>query len=71
MIQTLFMHTEIDYTLFHGPNCSGKSRHGVCAFNQYTIALSIDQLLFASRPPWGIHSAGSVSLILFSIELIS
>ena len=41
------------YTLCHGPNRSGRSRHGIPVFSQYRILLSISQLLFPGRPPCG------------------
>ena len=53
------------YTLCHGPNRSGRSRHGIRVFSQYRIALSISRLLFPGRPPCGFFSGGNLSLILF------
>ena len=53
------------YTLCHGPNRSGRSRHGIPVFSQYRIALSISRLLFPGRPPCGFLSGGNLSLILF------
>ena len=41
------------YTLLHGPNLSGKSRHGIPVFSQYIMPFSITRLSFAGRPPWG------------------
>ncbi len=53
------------YTLCHGPNRSGRSRHGIPVLSQYRIALSISRLLFPGRPPCGFLSGGNLSLILF------
>ena len=53
------------YTLCHGPNRSGRSRHGIPVFSQYRIALSISRLLLPGRPPCGFFSGGNKSLILF------
>ena len=53
------------YTLCHGPNRSGRSRHGTPVFSQYSIALSISWLLFPGRPPCGFLSGGNSSLIFF------
>ena len=53
------------YTLCHGPNRSGRSRHGTPVFSQYGIALSISRLLFPGRPPCGFLSGGNWLLILF------
>ena len=53
------------YTLCHGPNRSGKSRHGIPVFSQYRIALSSSRLLLPGRPPCGFFSGGNKSLILF------
>ena len=53
------------YTLCHGPNRSGRSRHGIPVFSQYRIALSISWLHFLGRPPGGSLSGGNLSLILF------
>jgi len=53
------------YTLCHGPNRSGRSRHGIPVFSQYRMALSISRLLFLGRPPCGFFSGGNLSLILF------
>ena len=53
------------YTLCHGPNRSGRSRHGTPVFSQYSIALSISRLLFPGRPPCGFLSGGNSSLIFF------
>ena len=51
------------YTLLHGPNLSGKSRHGIPVFSQYIMPFSITRLSFTGRPPWGFLSAGSIPLI--------
>ena len=53
------------HTLCHGPNRSGRSRHGTPVFSQYGIALSISRLLFPGRPPCGFLSGGNWLLILF------
>ena len=45
------------YTLCHGPNRSGRSRHGIPEFSQYRIALSISRLLFPGRPPCGFFQS--------------
>lgn len=51
------------YTLLHGPNLSGKSRHGIPVFSQYIMPFSITRLSFAGRPPRGFLSAGSIPII--------
>ena len=58
------------YTLCHGPNRSGKSRHGIPVFSQYRIALSSSRLLLPGRPPCGFFSGGNKSLILFHCFLL-
>ena len=45
------------YTLCHGPNRFGRSRHGIPVFSQYRIALNISWLLFPGRPPCGFFRA--------------
>lgn len=53
------------YTLCHGLNHSGKSRHRVPLFSQYRIVLSISRLLFPGRLPWSFISYGNRCSILF------
>lgn len=53
------------YTLGHGPNRSGKSRHGIPVLSRYKVALSLSRLLFPGRLPWGFLSGENRSLILF------
>ena len=50
------------YTLCHGPNRSGRSRHGIPVFSQYTMALSISRLLLPGRPPCSFLSGGNLIL---------
>lgn len=46
---------------------SGKSRHGIPLFSNYTIALSIARLFFIGRPSGGFHSVGRNFFILIPL----
>ena len=58
------------YTLFHGPYCSGRSRHGIPVFSQYNIPLSIIRLSFPGLPPCFGFSGGNRSFAFSTVLLL-